>query len=76
MWSREKFSESLKRLRVGNNLKQSELGSALVLSKQAISDMENGKRTTTLENLVALADFFDVSIDYLVGRSDRPEVNK
>jgi transcriptional regulator with XRE-family HTH domain len=73
MWSREKFSESLKSLRMAKNMKQGDLGIALGLSKQAISDMENGKRATTLENLVALANFFNVSLDYLVGRSDDPK---
>ena len=40
-----------------------------------ISDMERGRRTTTLEKAVELADYFGVSLDYLVGRTDKREVN-
>ena len=34
---------------------------------------EAGDRTPTFEGLIAIADYFDVSLDYLVGRSDAPE---
>ncbi len=46
------------------------------LSYTAISDIERGRRTTTIEKLVAIADYFEVSIDYLVGRTDNPEINR
>ncbi|MFQ7062144.1 MAG: helix-turn-helix domain-containing protein [[Clostridium] leptum] len=37
---------------------------------------EIGERNPAFDQLIALADYFDVSIDYLVGRTDKPAVNK
>ena len=71
MWQ-EIFMERLASLRKSKNLNQKELGDIVGLSLSAISDMERGKRSTTMETFVALADYFHVSIDYLVGRDDIP----
>ena len=46
------------------------------ISKQLISEWKNGKKLPGYENLNKLADYFDISIDYLVGRTDNPEINK
>ena len=70
------FSERVKKLRIDNNLSQPEFGKAIGLSKQAINDKEHGRSKTTLDKAVIIADYFNVSIDYLVGRTDNPEVNK
>ena len=72
----EVFSKRVKMLRKKNNIKQSELGKIIGLSDNAISDIERGYRLTTMEKLVALADYFEVSIDYLVGRTDNPRINR
>ena len=40
------------------------------------SQYENGVIELTAERLVKLADFYNVSIDYLLGRTDNPEVNR
>ena len=58
------------RLRAG--LSQKELGEAVGLSHKAISTIESGSRSTTIEKLVLLADFFGVSTDYLLGRREEP----
>ncbi len=76
MFSREIFGERIKVLRKERNIKQSELGKIIGLTCTAISDIERGRRTTTLEKLVALADYFEVSIDYLVGRTDNQKINR
>ena len=76
MFSNKIFAERLRLLRNQKNLKQSELGEIVGLTYTAISDIERGRRTTTIEKLVAIADYFDVSIDYLVGRTDNPKVNR
>lgn len=76
MFSKKVFAERVKESRLNKNIKQSELGEAVGLTYTAISDIERGRRTTTLEKLVALADYFEVSIDYLMGRTDNPKVNK
>lgn len=76
MFSKKIFSNRIKEQRLKKNLKQSELGKIVGLSNNAISDIERGYRLTTIDKIVDLADFFDVSIDYLVGRTDNPEVNR
>ncbi|SHD76244.1 helix-turn-helix domain-containing protein [Schnuerera ultunensis] len=76
MFSNKIFAERIRLLRKQRNIKQSELGEMVGLTYTAISDIERGRRTTTIEKLVALADYFEVSIDYLVGRTDNPEINR
>ncbi len=76
MFSKKIFAERVKMLRKQKNIKQSELGEMVGLTYTAISDIERGRRTTTIEKLVAIADYFEVSIDYLVGRTDNPEINR
>lgn len=66
------FSENVKLLREQANLSQSELGSAIGISKQTVNDIEHGRSKTTLDRAISLADYFNVSLDYLVGRSDDP----
>ncbi|MCD8116077.1 MAG: helix-turn-helix domain-containing protein [Oscillospiraceae bacterium] len=45
----------------------------LGLNQNSISRYETGAREADYKALIALADYFDVSIDYLLGRTDRPE---
>lgn len=61
------FSERLKELRIEKNVGQIELAKAINVSKGIISLWENDLREPKLSNLMALAKFFDVSIDYLAG---------
>ncbi len=75
MWQ-ETFSHRLIELRKLKNLSQTDLGSIIGLSKQAVSDMERGKRSTTMDTYIALADYFDVSLDYLIGLTDNPQSHK
>ena len=64
---KEVFAERLKELRLEKELGQEELAKALGLSHGIISLWENGLREPKLSNLIALAKFFEVSLDYLVG---------
>jgi len=73
---KEVLAERLKELRLKKNIKQSELGKIVGLSDNAISDIERGYRLTSIEKLEALADYFDVSVDYLIGRTDNPKINR
>lgn len=70
---RENFSARLLSLRKSKNISMKELGENIGISDEAIRLMEKSKRSPSFEVLCALADFFNVSIDYLVGRSDDPE---
>ena len=61
------FCERLKELRAEKGVGQVELATKLNVSKGIISLWENGLREPKLSNLISLARFFEVSIDYLVG---------
>lgn len=63
----------LKELRNKKSITQVELGKAIGLSKQTISTYELGTREPDNETLLKLANFFNVSLDYLLGRTDNPE---
>ena len=62
------FLERLKQLRLEKGLTQIELGKKLGIKRNTYSDWENGKTEPRFDNLVKLADFFNVSLDWLFGR--------
>jgi transcriptional regulator with XRE-family HTH domain len=64
------FGERLRTLREEKNLSQEELAEVFGLGKVAISGYERGKRTPSFDILVGLADYFQVSTDFLLGRTD------
>ena len=67
---KDNFGAILKDLRLEKGLSQTQLAASLSVSKGIISMWENGKREPTLFYLIKLADFFNVSIDYLAGREN------
>lgn len=67
------FSERLVTLRRTRNITQKQLAAELNLSELAIQNYESQRRKPAFDILIALADYFDVSLDYLVGRSDIKE---
>ena len=72
MFSKESFAARLKQLRLDNGLSMNALARELNVSKTFVSYIESAKRATPIEKLVEIADYFNVSLDYLVGRSDDP----
>ena len=66
------FGAHLKSLRISAGLTQKQLAIEIGASERGIQNYELGERKPTYEILIALADYFDVSLDYLVGRSDDP----
>ena len=72
----EKFSQRLLELRKQNNLTQDQLGKQINVSRYAILTYEKAKSYPDVEGLIALADYFKVSTDYLLGRTDDPEINR
>lgn len=64
-----RLGQQIKYLRKMKQLTQPEFGKAIGLSQQAIVGIETGKRGTTVTKLVEIADYFDVSLDFLVGRN-------
>ena len=67
---RNKFFERINELRIENNLSRAELAQKLNVSVRLISYWENGQRECDFDMLIKIADFFEVSLDYLLGRKD------
>ncbi|MCC0678497.1 MULTISPECIES: helix-turn-helix domain-containing protein [unclassified Clostridioides] len=59
----------LKQLRIKNNLKQSDLAKILDITQGAIGMYENDQRTPPAESIVKLAEYFNVTTDYLLGHT-------
>ena len=64
------FGKRLKLLRECLFLSQYELAKVLNVSPSAVGMYEQGRRSPSLDTLVMIANYFDVSIDYFVGRSN------
>ena len=70
------FSDNIKKLRKVKGVTQKQLAEELNISENGFQNYELDTRKPYNDILIALADYFDVSIDYLVGRTDKPEINK
>ena len=62
--------ERIKKLREEHSVSQIDLAKALFISQSSISEYESGNQQPPTSMLIQLADFFDVNIDYLLGRTD------
>ncbi len=63
-------------LREDADLTQKEIGEFLKLSRRTYAHYENGTRNIPLDVLIDMADFHNVSIDYLLGRTGNKKVNR
>ena len=63
------FADILKQLRKSHKINQATLAENLGMSQSTITFWENGKRTPDIEMLGRLADYFNVTTDYLLGRT-------
>lgn len=63
------FVESLKELMLYENLTNDKLGKAIGLSKETVSHWKNGKNDIHLSNALKLADYFNCSLEFLMGRT-------
>jgi len=70
------FPERLLKLQTDRKILKKDIANVLNISVMAYYRYEKGVRQPDLPLLISLANFYDVSIDYLVGRTDKPEVNK
>ena len=66
----------LKQLRKERKISQLKLALDLNMNQNSISRYENGQREADYATLILFADYFDVSIDYLLGRTNNPEFKK
>ena len=67
-----KFPERLNQLRDKRGVSQAAVSKEIGVSRYTIYSYEKGKTEPTLDGLVTLADYFDVTTDYLLGRTDTP----
>ena len=70
------MQNNLRKLRKENNLTQVALQMQTGIEQALLSKFENGERIPPTESLIILADFYNVSIDYILCRTEKPEINR
>ena len=65
------FRKRLQQLRERKRISRKVLSELCGLNSDAIRRYERGEREPTMHSLVAIAEYFEVSVDYLVGRSEK-----
>ncbi|EGO63047.1 helix-turn-helix domain-containing protein [Acetonema longum] len=73
MFEKTIFGFRLRELRQGHKISVPQLADTFKIHKGTVSNLELGKKSPSIDLAVALADYFNVSLDYLVGRSDNPD---
>lgn len=66
------FGKRLKQIRIENGYSQKQVATDMKMTYSAMSQYETGKRTPKNDILIKLATYFDVSVDYLLGRDKNP----
>lgn len=66
----------LRFLREQKKISQLKLAMDLNMNQNSISRYETGEHQADYETLIKFADYFDVSLDYLLERTDNPKINK
>ena len=67
------FGEHLKALRKAKRVTQKEVAQSTGISERNYQDYEANVKKPGFDNLIALAEFFEISVDYLMGRTDKPQ---
>ena len=70
------FAERLRTLRKKNNISQIKLSKYFNYGSTAIANYESGRNEPSYDVLIKIADYFNVSIDYLLGREEEPLVKR
>lgn len=68
------YFQRIRDLREDADLSQSQIAAYLGIQQTVYSRYERGFQTIPLEHLIRLADYYNVSTDYLLGRTQRPEI--
>lgn len=64
------YRERLRNLREDHDLSQAELGKVINKSQQGYSHIENGRAELKIEDLIKLCDYYSVTADYMIGRTN------
>jgi len=70
------IADRLRLLRAERSLTQRTVARGADIAERQYQSYESGKNKPSYDILIALADYFDVSLDYLAGRTDKQEVNR
>ena len=70
------FTERFKKIIQTNNLTAYRVAKDTGISQGLMAEYHRGDKIPTVNNLVKIAEYLDCSVDYLLGRTDNPEVNK
>ena len=70
------YFKRLKDLRIDSDLTQKELADIFGISQQTLSDYEKGKYDLPNDLLIKYADYFKVSVDYILERTNNRSINK
>lgn len=69
------LNENIKKLRLARGISQVELAAALHISKQCVSNWENDNILPSVEMLVKIANYFNVTTDYLLGLATEEKIS-
>ena len=70
------YRTRMRSLREDRDLTQAQVGKLLHKSQQGYNHIESGRAELKIEDLIRLCDFYNVSADYLIGRTDETELHK
>lgn len=70
------YLQRMQDLREDSDLSQKQISKILNISQRCYSHYETGTRNIPLEQLIRLADYYNISLDYLVGRSNVKEIKR
>lgn len=76
MYEETMYGERIRELRLKNGWTQDKFSEHVNLKKSTISDIENNKKSPGRKAIDRMADLFGVTTDYLMGKSDDPELNE
>lgn len=75
-WVRVMYFQRIRDLREDHDLTQKEVAGLLGIQQTVYSRYERGFQNIPLEHLLFLADYYQVSTDYMLGRTNNPEIKK
>lgn len=76
MYNSQQVAATIKAFSKSKKISTGKMLSDCDLSKNTLSSMQSGGYLPRAENLAKIADYLDCSVDYLLGRTDNPEVNR
>jgi len=70
------YHEKIKELREDHDLNQSQIAEIIQTTQSYYAQYENGKRSIPFERVIEIAEYYNVSLDWIAGRTDKKAVNR